>query len=130
MHVLRAVARRVVTPLATADEAGWQRFDRIVTEAVADRPATMQRQLGVFLKLIQVVPVLRWGRPFTRLDGARQDRLLSWLEDHPVGTVRAGFWGLKTLTFMGWYGQPEVTADIGYVPHRHGDPRWHDREVV
>ena len=28
--------------------------------------------------------------------------------------VRRGFWGLRTLVFMGYYARPEAAAAIGY----------------
>ena len=46
----------------------------------------------------------------------RQDAVLRWFEDNPVGALRSGTWGLKTMVFMGYYGQPETNASVGYQP--------------
>ena len=45
---------------------------------------------------------------------------LTYLQDHPVQLIRAGFWGLRTLAFLGYYGQPETRAAIGYGPDARG----------
>lgn len=123
---LRAVADRIVVQLADATPAAEARFEAIVDTALGARPEPVRRQIGVFLKLMSWAPVVRWGRRFESLSGPRSDRFLRWLENHPVQTIRAGFWGLKTLVFMGWYGRHEQWDAISYRPHLGGEPRWHD----
>ena len=123
---LRAVAEQVVVQLGESTSAASARFDEIVDSALAARPEPVRRQLGLFLSIIRLAPVVRWGRPFEALSGDRRDRFLRWLENHPLAAVRAGFWGLKTLVFMGWYGQDEQWAAISYRPTLEGEPRWHD----
>ncbi len=100
------------------DSGGWARFEAIVDSALAARPPGVRRQIGTFLNLIQIGPALRWGRTFDRLDDGRRDVWLRWLQDGPIGLLRQGFWGLKALVFMGYYGQPEVWPEIGYAPLR------------
>ena len=39
--------------------------------------------------------------------------------------LRRGFWGLRTLVFLGYYGRPEIGGRIGYQPRRQGDPGFH-----
>ena len=98
------------------DESGWARFEAIVDSALAGRPPGVRRQVGIFLALIRVVPALRWGRTFDGLGDERRDAWLRWLQDGPIGRFRQGFWGLKALIFMGYYGQPQVRPEIGYAP--------------
>ena len=69
---------------------------------------------------------MRFGRPFESLAGDRQDRVLRWLEGGPVSLLRKGFWGLKVMVFMGYYGQVESWPEIGYAPERDGNARLHD----
>ena len=73
--------------------------------------------------MIDRAPVLRWGRTFRRLDGEARDRWLRWLQDGPVPTLRSGFWGLKSLVFMGYYARPEIGPEIGYEPSFDGNAR-------
>jgi hypothetical protein len=51
--------------------------------------------------------------------------VLRWFEDCPVGLLRKGFWGLKAMVFMGYYGQPETNELVGYAPELDGKARLH-----
>ncbi|MBD3857823.1 MAG: hypothetical protein IFK92_15125 [Acidobacteria bacterium] len=54
------------------------------------------------------------SRFFGIIDEALQDRIL-----------RKGFWGLKAMIFMGYYGQPETNEIVGYAPELDGRARLH-----
>jgi len=114
--ILWQVASRVVPETASLNAAGRADFERIVDGALSDRPAGVRRQFGVFLKVIRFAPVLRYGRTFERLSEDRRDAVLRWFQDGPVSLFRTGFWGLKAIVFMGYYGRPEVWREIGYAP--------------
>ncbi|MCP4900806.1 MAG: hypothetical protein GY906_27895 [bacterium] len=113
---LWVVAQRVVPESVDLDEDCRQYFETIVDRALLDRPASVRRQFVVFLKLVRLMTVFRFGSVFDRLQPDRQDRVLSWLEDCPVMKLRQGFWGLKSLIFMGYYGQPGNWQEVGYAP--------------
>jgi hypothetical protein len=110
------VAESVTPEVASLDAAGRARMLAIVDDALHDRPPAVRRQLGAFLSLVRLAPVLRYARPFDRLEKGRRTAVLRWFESCPVGLLRQGFWGLKALVFMGYYGQPEHWAEIGYAP--------------
>ncbi len=114
--ILWQVASRVVPESGSLDAAGRADFERIVDAALADRPVGVRRQFGVFLKVIRLAPLPRYGRSFDRLPPDRQDAVLRWFQDGPVSLFRTGFWGLKAIVFMGYYGRPGVWRDIGYAP--------------
>ena len=113
---LDVLARRIVPETAGLDQAGTARFFSIIDHALGARPAAVRRQFAVFLGLIRWAPLVRYGRNFDSLPPARQDAVLRWFEDNPVGALRSGTWGLKTMVFMGYYGQPETNASVGYQP--------------
>jgi hypothetical protein len=120
----RAVAVTVVPEAARLDAAGWRAVEAIVERALAARPRKLQRQLVLFLRVIAVRAVLRHGRPFHRMDAAARQRMLAALEDSRSPLLRRGFWGLRTLILMGYYGRPGAAAEIGYA----ADPRgWEAR---
>lgn len=120
----RAIARTVVPEVSRLDETGWLEAEAIVEHALAQRPAKIRRQLRTLIRLIDLIPVLRYGRRFTALDGDRRTRFLSGLQSAPVLLLRRGVWGLRTLVFMGYYARPEAAAEIGY----RADPRgWEAR---
>lgn len=114
--ILWAVAGRVVPETPSLDAAGRAAFEGIVDGALRDRSASVRRQLGTFLTVIDTAPVLRYGRRFQRLTPDRQDAVLGWLERGPIPLLRKGFWGLKAIVFMGYYGRADVWPEIGYDP--------------
>jgi hypothetical protein len=110
------LAARIVPATVGLGEGGRRDFEEIVASALMDRSPATRRQFAAFLRVIRFAPLVRWGRTFDRLDGGRQDRVLGWLQDCPVTLIRKGFWGLKVMVFMGYYGRPESWAEIGYEP--------------
>jgi hypothetical protein len=83
----------------------------------------VRRQVGQLLSLIRCIPILCCGRPFESLAPPGQDRVLRWLQECPISLLQKGFWGLRTLIFMGWYGQHELWPRIGYEPDIDGNRR-------
>lgn len=101
----------------------WAALERIVQAALAERPP-LRRQLALFLHVLEWAPLLRWGRPLSALDAARRTRFLEAVQAAPLLLLRHGFWGLRTLVFLGYYGRPAAAAEIGY----RADPRgWEAR---
>ena len=123
--LLWALAARIVPETAELDDTGRTRFFDIVDGALMDRPGNVRRQFATFLGLIGKAPLVRYGRSFEKLPADRQDAVLRWLESCPVGLLRKVFWGLKAMVFMGYYGQPETNALVGYAPERNGRARLH-----
>lgn len=116
----RAVARTVVPATAALDEGGWSALERIVEDAVAQRPPRVRRQLAVFIRLIDAVSLARHARRFRSLGPNDRARILTGLQNAPVLLLRRGFWGLRTLVYMGWYAQPRIAERIGYGAHLRG----------
>lgn len=113
-ETFRAVAVTVVPEASSLDERAWTDAEALVERTLARRPAAMQRQLVLFLRAIENLPRLRWGRRFTALGARERTRFLSSLEHAPVLLLRRGFWGLRTLCFLGYYARPEAHAAVGY----------------
>jgi len=118
---LEVVARRIVPEVARLDPAGRERFFRIIDGALMERAPGVRRQFGTLLGLVRWLPLPRWGTSFERLSEERQDRVLRWLQDVPLPLLRAGFWGLKAMVFMGYYGQTELWPELGYEPRSDGN---------
>jgi hypothetical protein len=100
--------------------AEWTALEAIVETALSERPPAMVRQLKLFIRVIGALSVLRYGITFGRLDPRRRSLLLGRLESSSLLLIRRGFWGLRTLVYMGYYGQPEVQKEIGYRAHPDG----------
>lgn len=116
----RALVEAFVPRAASLDPDGWGRVQAVVEDALADRPAGIRRQLLLLIRVLDWLPVLRFGRRLPSLRVERRRILLSWLQDAPVLAVRRGVWGLRTLAFMGYYGRPEAYGEIGYRAHPDG----------
>ncbi len=102
------------------DGMAWEEFEAIVERALLTRPASIRRQVRLFVRILELYPILRHGAPFTRL---RDDTRLSFLrgvERSRFLVFRRGFWALRTLVFMGYYGRPAVRIGIGYRPSAGG----------
>jgi hypothetical protein len=122
-RVLESIAASVVPETAALDEEGRREFLRIVDTALADRSEQVRRRLRLFLFLIAWLPLPRFGRKLTSLPRGARERVLLWLERCPVRVLANGFWGLKAIVFMGYYGQPGVWTELGYAPSSHGNDR-------
>jgi hypothetical protein len=118
--LVRAIADTIVPEAAAMDEKAWSEFDALMDAALGDRPPALQRRLQLFLRAIDWLPVFRLGRRFVSLQPAQRARFLASLENHPVQLIRSGFWGLRTLVLLGYYGRPEAVAAIGYAASPRG----------
>ena len=117
---LRAMASTFVPEASDLDEASWLEFEAIVDAFLAARPEPVRRQVVLLVRALQLLPVLRYGRPFTKLDPARRLRFLAALQDAPLLLLRRGIWGLRSIVFMGYYGRAAADAAIGYRADRRG----------
>jgi len=112
---LRAVTIACVPAAVRLDEAAWARAEAIVADALAGRPASVRRQVVLFVRVLSTLSLLRFGRRLAALEPERTRRLLRSLERAPLLLLRRGTWGLRTLAFMGVYAQPEVRRELGYA---------------
>jgi hypothetical protein len=110
----KTIAEAVVPESCELDEAGWAAFDRLIAQALAQRPAGMQRQLKVFLRLLDVMSLARHGRRLGGLSVAKRIAFLETIQDSRWLLFRRGFWGVRTLVLMGYYARPEARALVGY----------------
>lgn len=116
----RDLAEGLLPETSALDDAGWRRAEEIVEEALAGRPASVRRQIRLFIRVANLLPVLRYGRPLGRLSQERRTGFLLRLQNTPVLALRRGVWGLRTLVFMGYYAQEPVREAIGYRARAEG----------
>ena len=118
--VFQAVVATVVPDAKQLDEPSWLALEQLVEDALAIRPPALRRQLVAFLGVIEWLPVVRYGRPFAALTDDQRRRVLCYLQDHSVKRIRCGFWGLRTLALLGYYGRNDGARAIGYAPDSRG----------
>ena len=114
------MAVAVVPEMADLSGGGWARAEEIVETTLAERPPAVRRQLRLFLRLLNWMPFPLYLRTFRSLDPRRRILFLERLERAPLLKLRQGFWGLRTLVLMGYYGQPENHRRIGSRAHPRG----------
>jgi hypothetical protein len=110
----RAIARTIVGEADALDENGWIELEAIIERGLASRPQAVRRQLRILVRALDLIPLFRYGRTFCALDRERRMRFLLAVQDAPLLLLRRGFWGLRTLVFMGYYGRAEAAQQIGY----------------
>jgi hypothetical protein len=112
--VFRAVAMSVVPECALLRTDEWVEFDGIVEGVLSTRPDALRKQLLLFIRAIEALPLARYATRFSRLDAKRQQAVLTALQNSRITLVRRGFWGLRTLILMGYYARPAAAAAVGY----------------
>src|ERR1041385_3671303 len=98
------------SPGADSDEA-----IAIADRALAARPQRDRKLLATFLRAVEVLPVLRYGRMFSKLDADRRRAFLRFLESTRLfSKFRQGFFGLKTFALLGYYGLEGTWEELAY----------------
>jgi hypothetical protein len=118
--VVEQVARRIAAPdrtddpsIPTADDVDVAGF---VDEWVVRMSAPIRRDLGRFLAYLEHVAPLGAGcvARFTLLSAVDQDRVLASVETSTSDLLRAGFDGIKSLVFLGYYRDARTWTIVGY----------------
>lgn len=97
------------------DDGEWREFSSVIEGALARRPAAMVRQLALFLRILNVLSFVRHGRSLASLSLPRRTAFLHRIENSRLLLFRRGFWGVRTLVFMGYYARPSMSAGLGYA---------------
>ncbi len=116
---LRAVGSVVLPSPDALDEKGWEVAEAAIEKALAPLSVGVRRQIRLFLRLLNLLPVLTTGRTLCKLPVARRAAFLSRVQRSRLTPFRRGLWGIRTLIFMGYYNQDRVRGEIGYA----ADPR-------
>jgi hypothetical protein len=112
----RAIASTVVPECVHLDERGWADLESLVRDSLRQRPPAIQRKVKLFVNIVEWLPMLRHRKRFTDLDQGSRTAFLTALQEHRIDVIRVGFWGLRTLVFLGYYGRADATKAIDYTP--------------
>ena len=110
----RAIAETIVPEAAALDAEQWREVEAIVERALRSRGPRVQRQIRFLIRALDAMPRLRYGRRFMELDPEHRVRILAAVESAPALLLRRGFWGLRTLSYMGYYARPSAARALGY----------------
>ena len=108
------MATTIVPEAEALDENGWNELERIIEDGLTSRPAAVRRQLRTLVRLLNVLPLFRFGTTFRNAGRETRTRFFLAIQDAPMLLLRRGFWGLRTLVFMGYYGRDAGREAIGY----------------
>lgn len=104
-----------LVPLSKSfDDTQKKKSHELVNLVLADKSKTIHLKIALFLWLIDMSSILLGGHIFRNLSDEKQQRVLSFFFDSPLGLLRKGFWGLSTLAKIGVYGQPSVYPQLDY----------------
>ena len=123
-EAFRVLALAFIPEMEALDAGGWQRAEAAASGALGRRPAAVRRQLGLFVRFLDMWSLARHGRRLAHLDPVA---LRGWLEHIQFGSCtlfRKGLWGLRTVVFIGYYGLAETRERVGYGAHPGG---WRSR---
>lgn len=118
--VVQHAARRIAAPDREGDSSIPSADDLDVAAFVdgwmARLPERMRRDLGRLLAYVEHVAPIGAGfvARFTRLAPEDQDRVLASVEGSSSDLLRAGFDGLRSLVFLGYYSDPRTWKVVGY----------------
>jgi hypothetical protein len=101
---------------------GAERVLRVADRMLARRPAADRKKLAVFLRVLEQLPRLRYGRRFSALSAQQRARVLAFLAGASVPLLRVGLFGLKTYVLMGYYGSESAWAELEYPGPRTDAP--------
>jgi len=116
----RSIAETVVPEVRALNDEQWRGVTAIIDRALLQRPAKMRRQLALFVSALNVFSFLKYGRTLNQLIPSMRTEFLEEIQSSRVLLIRRGFWGLRTLIFMGFYARPEAIAHVGYRGHAQG----------
>lgn len=117
--ILAAVARRTcappsaVSPGADAIDVALL-ADRLLERASEEQVADLKTVIHLFENGLVGALFFERVRPFTQLDDAAQDAVLTAWRDSRIGLRRAVFRALTGLTALLYYGDPRVWPSVGY----------------
>jgi hypothetical protein len=114
-HAARRItaADRADPAIPSADDVDVAGF---VDAWVARMPEKLRTDFGRFLAYLEHVAPIVAGHAsrFTRLPAGAQDQVLSTVEASSSDLLRAGFDGLKSLVFFGFYRDARTWRIVGY----------------
>jgi hypothetical protein len=115
----RAAAECIIPAEPGSEGGGCEQVLLVADRMLAARAHADQRKVAAFLRALELLPVVRYGRRFSALRADQRARVLAFLGStrlHPL--LRVGTFGVKTYALMGYYG-----SDLAWTELRYPGPR-------
>jgi hypothetical protein len=123
----RAAAACIIPAEPGSEGGGCDQVLRVADRMLVARALADQRKVAAFLRALELLPLLRYGRRFSALRADQRERVLSFLGStrlHPL--LRVGTFGVKTYALMGYYGEGLAWAELRYPGPRTDAPQRRD----
>lgn len=110
---LRAMAVAIV-PAVQGDEAVQAEIIENFKQLFADLDVASQKKVLLFFRVLLLLSFLRGFQDWRRMTLEDRQRFFLAIESFPVGLIRAGFFGLRSLLLLAYYGTSSAWQRIGY----------------
>jgi hypothetical protein len=113
-QVIVAVAARVISAPDADAIVLAERIDESLSRLPPEAQGDLRGLLGLFENALPGLLLDGRATPFTRLDGAAQDRALESWRDSSLLLRRSGYHALRRLCFIAYYGDERAWPGIHY----------------
>jgi hypothetical protein len=117
----RAAAECVVPPESGSPGGEAEQVLLVADRMIGMRSPSDRHKIATFLRALELLPIVRYGRCFSALPAEQRGRVLAFLSNtrlHPL--LRVGTFGVRTYALMGYYGSELAWAELRY-PGPRGD---------
>jgi len=111
---IRALAA-TFTPSLQGDPAQLRRIYSNFCYVYGDLPSATRTKLALLVRVIEAFSWLRYGRALADLSPERREALCRTMTNAPIGRLRAGFGGLRSLVLNATYTEPGMWDRIDYA---------------
>jgi choline dehydrogenase-like flavoprotein len=84
-------------------------------DSLKKKPAVVQAQFNMFLRVIRKAAFIRYWQSFEQLDEPKRVKVLTFFEKFPLAKIRLGFWGLRSMVLLAHYAEFEHSKTIGFT---------------
>ncbi len=120
-EILMKVAPILAPGVRELPDREQEAMRRTIASTIEGLSVKVQRKLRLFVMLLRWLPMLRYGRSLGRLPETRKMAFFGSLQRSPLTPIRAGFLGVRTLIFMGYFGREGAGPEFSYDPSLEGN---------
>jgi hypothetical protein len=122
-RTFRAAGSCIVPDEPGSPGGGSEQVLCVADAMLARRPQADQRKIAAFLRALELLPLVRYGRRFSALRAEQRARVLGFLGSTTISPLlRLGTFGIKTYVLMGYYGSESTWAELSYPGPRTDAP--------
>jgi hypothetical protein len=121
-RTFRAAAESIVPEEPSSGGGGTTEVLAVADRVLSRRSPADRRKLLLFLLVVEVCAIFRYGARFSNLPLMKRARFLALFENSVLPPFRQGFFGVKTFVLMGYYGSEVAWGELQYPGPRRDAP--------